>query len=124
EPLQHAQARALRAMERRRDHVRPPRHDPRLAVTAGVQAGRPDVGAASAISSMSRRRLIMLGGAAGALATLSPRPAAAGLKLDVTPGNVQPGPVSIPDFVAGGLPDPPRGRHVSQIFAPTPRPSR
>ncbi|HEU4357070.1 MAG TPA: Tol-Pal system beta propeller repeat protein TolB [Xanthobacteraceae bacterium] len=66
---------------------------------------------------MSRRRLIMLGGAAGALATLSPRPAAAVLKLDVTQGNVQPVPIAIPDFVAVGLPDPAGGRDVSQIIA-------
>ena len=59
----------------------------------------------------------MLGGAAGALATLSPRPAAAVLKLDVTQGNVQPVPIAIPDFVAVGLPDPAGGRNVSQIIA-------
>ena len=66
---------------------------------------------------MSRRRLIMLGGAAGALATLSARQAAAVLKLDVTQGNVQPVPIAIPDFVAVGLPDPAGGRNVSQIIA-------
>src|SRR5947208_1819701 len=104
-------------MERRRDHVRPPRHDPRLAVAAGAQAGRQAVGAASTTSSMSRRRLIMLGGVAGAVATFLPRPAAAVLKLDVTQGNVQPVPIAIPDFVAVGLPDPAGGRNVSQIIA-------
>ncbi|TMJ43836.1 MAG: Tol-Pal system protein TolB [Alphaproteobacteria bacterium] len=66
---------------------------------------------------MSRRRLIMLGGVAGAVATFLPRPAAAVLKLDVTQGNVQPVPIAIPDFVAVGLPDPAGGRNVSQIIA-------
>src|SRR5256886_10018380 len=104
-------------MERRRDHIRPRRHDPRLAVAAGAQAGRPAVSAASTTSSMSRRRLIMLGGVVGALATFSPRPAGAVLKLDVTQGNVQPLPIAIPDCVAVGLPDPAGGRNVSQIIA-------
>src|SRR5947208_16092438 len=105
-------------MERRRDHVRSPRHDPRLAVAAGAQAGRPAVGAASTTSSMSRRRLIMLGGVAGALATFSPRPAAAVLKLDVTQGHVQPVPIAIPDFVAVGVPAPPGGRNVNPVSPP------
>jgi TolB protein len=68
-------------------------------------------------SLISRRRLIMLGGAAGALASLSPRPAAAVLKLDVTQGNVQPVPIAIPDFIGAGLQDPAGGRNVSQIIA-------
>jgi TolB protein len=55
----------------------------------------------------------MLAGAAGALASLSPRPAAAVLKLDVTQGNVQPVPIAIPDFIGVGLQDPAGGRNVS-----------
>ncbi len=64
---------------------------------------------------LSRRRLIMLG--AGALAGLSPRPAEAVIKLDVTQGNVQPIPIAIPDFVGVATQDPGLGRNVSQIIA-------
>ena len=64
---------------------------------------------------LSRRRLIMLG--AGALAGLSPRPAEAVVKLDVTQGNVQPIPIAIPDFVGVATQDPDLGRNVSQIIA-------
>ena len=39
--VRHAQARALRAMERHRDHLRSARHDPRLTPTAVVQEDRP-----------------------------------------------------------------------------------
>jgi TolB protein len=63
----------------------------------------------------SRRRLLMLGAALGAVAGL-PRRAAAALKLDVTQGTVQPIPIAIPDFVAGGTQDPSAGRNVSQII--------
>ena len=59
----------------------------------------------------------MLGGAAGALASLSPRPAAAVLKLNVTEGNVQPVPIAIPDFVGVGLHEPATARNVSEIIA-------
>ncbi len=59
----------------------------------------------------------MLGGAAGALMSLSPHPAAAVLKLDVTQGNVQPVPIAIPDFIGVGLQDPAGGRNVSQIIS-------
>jgi TolB protein len=57
------------------------------------------------------------GTAAGALAGLSPRRAAAVLKLDITQGSVQPVPIAIPDFIAGGLRDPATGHNVSQIIA-------
>src|SRR6516162_3589549 len=102
-------------MERRRDHLRPARHDPRLTV-AGVAPGeRATIDVDSTASRLSRRRLIMLG-AAGALVGLSPQRAAAVLKLNVTEGNVQPVPIAIPDFVGVGL-DPATGRNVSQIIA-------
>ena len=65
---------------------------------------------------LSRRGLIMLG-AGGALAALSPRRAPAVLRLDVTQGNIQPIPIAIPDFVAASMPDPAAGRNVSQIIA-------
>src|SRR6516225_9143232 len=103
-------------MERRRDHLRPARHDPRLTV-AGVAPGeRATIDVDSTASRLSRRRVIMLG-AAGALAGLSPQRAAAVLKLDVTQGNVQPVPIAIPDFVGVGLQDPAGGRNVSLIIA-------
>src|SRR5258707_12757955 len=106
-------------MERRRDYLRPPRHDPRLAVAAVAQGDRATIDGDSTASSLSRRRLIVLGAgaAAGALASLSPQRAAAVLKLDVTQGNVQPVPIAIPDFVAVGLQDPAGGRNVRQIIA-------
>src|SRR5215467_15232395 len=103
-------------MERRRDHLRPPRHDPRLTV-AGVAPGeRATIDVDSTASRLSRRRLIMLG-AAGALAGLSSRRAAAVLKLDVTQGNVQPVPIAIPDFVTVATREPAAGHNVSQIIA-------
>src|SRR5215472_12385074 len=105
-------------MERRRDHLRPARHDPRLTV-AGVAPGeRATIDVDSTASRLSRRRLIMLG-AAGALAGLSPQRAAAVLKLDVTQGNVQPVPIAIPDFVGVGLQDPAGGRNVTLSTPPT-----
>jgi TolB protein len=64
---------------------------------------------------LSRRRLIMLG--AGALAGLSPRPAEAVVKLDVTQGNVQPIPIAIPDFISVPMQTPATGRNVNQIIA-------
>ncbi len=68
---------------------------------------------------LSRRGVLALGAAvgAGALAGLSPRPAAAVVKLDVTQGNVQPLPIALPDFIGSGLPDPGLGRSVTQIIA-------
>jgi TolB protein len=67
---------------------------------------------------LSRRRALLLGAgaAAGALAGLSPRPADAVLKLDVTQGNVQPIPIALPDFTGTGLPDPAIARGVTQII--------
>jgi TolB protein len=68
---------------------------------------------------LNRRRLLLMGAgaAAGALAGLSPRRAAAVLKLDVTHGNVQPMPIAVPDFVGIGTRDPAAGRNVSHIIA-------
>src|SRR6516165_4835847 len=103
-------------MERRRDYLRPARHDPRLTVVGVAPGERATIDADSTASRLSRRRVIMLG-AAGALAGLSPQRAAAVLKLDVTQGNVQPVPIAIPDFVGVGLQDPAGGRNVSLIIA-------
>src|SRR5262249_11867629 len=106
-------------MERRRDYLRPPRHDPRLTVAAVTPGERAMIDADSTAIRLSRRRLIMLGAgaAAGALASFSPQRAAAVVKLDVTQGNVQPVPIAIPDFVGVGVQDPAAGRNVSQIIA-------
>src|SRR5262249_39766410 len=65
----------------------------------------------------SRRRVILLGAGAAALAGLSSRRAAAVLKLDVTQGNVQPVPIAIPDFVTVATREPAAGHNVSQIIA-------
>jgi TolB protein len=69
--------------------------------------------------SLSRRQLIMLGAgtAAGTLAGLCPRRAAAVLKLDVRSGNVQPIPIAVPDFISVATQGPAAGRNVSQIIA-------
>jgi TolB protein len=70
--------------------------------------------------SLNRRRLIALGAGAtaGALTGLSPRHAAAQLKLDVTQGNIRPMPIALPDFLTGpGAPDPGMGRNITQIIA-------
>jgi TolB protein len=51
--------------------------------------------------SISRRTVLMAGGAAAAIVGLRARPARAVLRLDVTQGNVQPMPIAIPEFIAG-----------------------
>ncbi len=67
--------------------------------------------------SLSRRRLLTLGAAAGALAGLWPRDAVAQLKLDVTQGTIRPIPIALPDFLtAPGVPDPAMGRNITQII--------
>jgi TolB protein len=70
-------------------------------------------------SHLSRRKLLLVGGGAavGALAGLTPQPAAAQLKLNVTQGNVQPITIALPDFTGAGLPDPATARAVTQIIA-------
>src|SRR6266567_3206800 len=73
----------------------------------------------SRVGLMSRRRLMLLGAgaAAGGLAGLSPRQAAAVLRLDVTQDNVQPLPIALPDFVGTGLADPEIARDMTRIIA-------
>jgi TolB protein len=69
---------------------------------------------------LHRRRLLALGAsaAAGTLAALLPRQAAAQTKLDVTRGTVRPIPIALPDFSAQpGIPDPGMGRNITQIIA-------
>ena len=58
------------------------------------------------------------GAAAGALAGLSPRTAAAVLRLDITQGNVQPMPIALPDFVGWGAARSRRGAATSRRSSP------
>ena len=64
---------------------------------------------------LTRRRALVLGALAGGL-TLSPRFASAVIQLDVTPGNFQPMPIAIPDFIAGTGGDGETARGVTQII--------
>ena len=69
---------------------------------------------------LHRRRVLALGAsaAAGGLAAMFPRQAAAQTKLDVTRGTVRPIPIALPDFSAQpGVPDPGMGRNITQIIA-------
>src|SRR6202790_588824 len=70
-------------------------------------------------SPLSRRRLLTAAGGVAAAAFIGGRitPAEAVLKLDVTQGTVQPIPIAIPDFVAGGGPEEGGpGREVNQVI--------
>jgi TolB protein len=66
-------------------------------------------------ASITRRRALALGAAAGAL-VLPTRYASAVVRLDVTQGNFQPMPIAIPDFIAGSPSDGDTARGVSQII--------
>jgi TolB protein len=58
------------------------------------------------VQGFTRRRLLALGAGATAGALLaSRRPARAVLRIDITQGNIQPMPIALPDFVAGGPAD-------------------
>jgi TolB protein len=70
----------------------------------------------SARRHLTRRALLLSGGATAALAGLSPRPAAAVVQIDVTQGNVQPLPIAIPDFLGTGA-DIETARNISQVIA-------
>ncbi len=65
---------------------------------------------------LSRRALLLAGGSAWATALAGTRRAHAQLKLDVTQGNVQPLPIALPDFVAGGAGDGEVARNVTQVI--------
>src|SRR5271165_6764980 len=111
-------------MERHRDHLRPARHDPRLAIhgigiSAVMQQVRRTIMTSSAPTlALSRRSAVMLGAgaAAGALIGLSSQRAAAVLKLDVTQGTIQPVPIAVPEFIAVATTDPAAGRNISEII--------
>lgn len=68
---------------------------------------------------LNRRGVLMLGAgvAAGAIAGLTPRRAAAALQLDITSGNFQPIPIAIPNFMAGTPTDTDTAREITQIIA-------
>ncbi len=64
---------------------------------------------------LTRRRVLMLAGAAGMGAVVGPAHAAP-LSLDLTQGNVRPIPIALPDFLAGSPPDGEPARGISQII--------
>jgi TolB protein len=64
---------------------------------------------------VTRRRALTLAALAGGL-SLSARPARAVLQLDVTPGNFQPLPIAIPDFLGGTPADNETAVGVSQVI--------
>jgi TolB protein len=68
------------------------------------------------INALSRRKLIVAGGAAAALAALRVTPAHAVLRLDVTQGNVQPVPIAIPEFLPGTPGDADAARTITQVI--------
>src|SRR6516164_9203632 len=105
-------------MERHRDHVRSARNV-RRPVIAMRKTSEPMIEPRFTASPLNRRRLLLLGAAslAGGVAGISPRQAAAVLRLDVTQGNVQPVPIAIPDFIGAQLQEPALGRSVSEIIA-------
>ena len=64
---------------------------------------------------VTRRRVLVLGAAAGGL-TLAPRYAAAVVRLDITQGNFQPMPIAIAKFIGGGEGDDDTATGVTQII--------
>lgn len=65
-------------------------------------------------SSVTRRRALALG-AAGAAVTLSRRPAAAQVHLDITQGNFQPMPIAVPPFIGANGNDDETAQGITQI---------
>jgi TolB protein len=53
-------------------------------------------------SPLLNRRRLLAGAGAGALAALASHPAGAVVSIDITQGNIQPMPIALPDFLAGG----------------------
>jgi TolB protein len=66
---------------------------------------------------LTRRRALLLGAAVGVGAGLGVEPATAVLRFDLNQGNVQPLPIALPDFLAGGQSDGQSARAVSQIIS-------
>src|ERR1700681_727700 len=67
-------------------------------------------------NAISRRGILITGGAAAALTGLRVSPARAVLRLDVTQGNVQPVPIAVPDFLPATPGDAEPARNVTQII--------
>ena len=67
-------------------------------------------------NAISRRGILITGGAAAALTGLRVSPARAVLRLDVTQGNVQPVPIAVPDFLPATPGDAEPARLVTQII--------
>src|SRR5262245_16939118 len=70
-------------------------------------------GVSSRPTMISRRKVVMAGGAAVALASAR----VAALTIDVTGGNVKPMPIAIPEFLAGSPGDVEMARTVTQVIA-------
>ena len=68
------------------------------------------------LSILSRRKLLIGAGAAGALTGFAPRAVLAQTRLEVTQGNVQPIPIALPDFVGAGAADSDAARNVTQVI--------
>ena len=66
---------------------------------------------------LDRRRLLLAGAGAGALAALAARPAYAVLRIDITQGNIQPMPIALPDFLAGAAAEADLARNVTGVIA-------
>ena len=67
-------------------------------------------------NAISRRGILITGGAVAALTGLRVSPARAVLRLDVTQGNVQPVPIAVPDFLPATPGDAEPARLVTQII--------
>src|ERR1700675_1232838 len=63
---------------------------------------------------LTRRRLLVLGSGACALAGICP--AAAVTRVDITQGTVQPMPIALPDFLAGAQPESDVARNVTGVI--------
>jgi TolB protein len=66
--------------------------------------------------SVTRRRALVLGAAAGGLMLASRRAGAATTRLDITQGNFQPLPIAIPNFLPGAPSDADTANGVTQII--------
>jgi TolB protein len=67
-------------------------------------------------TAISRRGVLVAGGAAAAMAGLRVAPARAAVRLNITRGNVQPMPIAIPEFIAGSPGDVEMARTVTQVI--------
>src|SRR5215471_5433383 len=70
----------------------------------------------TSVRRISRRGVMIGGGAAAAAAGLGVSPARAVVRLDVTQGQVAPMPIALPDFIAGTSADAEFARTVTQVI--------